>query len=66
MGTSYGERLSPLDPTPGGYALVIVVPPFELSTPAVYSAGTSSTVPKVRDSWQATATVAAHPRPVAE
>ncbi len=36
--TSYGERLSPVDPTPGGYALAIVVPPFELSTPAVYSA----------------------------
>ncbi|HEX2369104.1 MAG TPA: 4-(cytidine 5'-diphospho)-2-C-methyl-D-erythritol kinase [Acidimicrobiia bacterium] len=37
MGASYGERLSPLDPAPGGYALAIVVPPFELSTPAVYT-----------------------------
>ncbi len=38
IGESYGGRLTPLDPAPGGYALAIVVPPFELSTPAVYSA----------------------------
>jgi 4-diphosphocytidyl-2-C-methyl-D-erythritol kinase len=38
MGEGYGERLSPIDPPPSGYALAIVVPPFELSTPTVYAA----------------------------
>jgi 4-diphosphocytidyl-2-C-methyl-D-erythritol kinase len=38
MGEGYGERLSPIVPAPSGYALAIVVPPFELSTPKVYAA----------------------------
>ena len=38
IGEGYGELLSPVDPAPGGYALAVAVPPFELSTSAVYAA----------------------------
>lgn len=33
----HGERLTPLSPVPGDYALAVVVPPFRMSTRAVYT-----------------------------
>ena len=67
IGESYGGRLTRLDPAPGGYALAIVVPPFELSTPAgVFRLGPARRSRGIEDRRQATASVAAHPRAAAK